>query len=109
MVSLLAGRDRTAGTIVTAEGAPQGQVTWKWLGISLPLRHTKTAPSEQFFYGEVGRVRSLAGFDRSSGTIGTAEGAPQGQGTWKCPGISLPLRHTKTAPSGRFFMVKREG
>ena len=58
----------------------------------------KTAPSGRFFYGGEGRVRPLAGFDRSSGTIGTAAGAPQGQGTWMCPGISLPHRHIKNRP-----------
>src|SRR5690625_6973855 len=102
-VRSLVGFDRSSGTIGTAAGAPQGQGTWMCPGISLPHRHTKTAPSGRFFYGAEVRVRSLVGFDRSSGTIGTAAGAPQGQGTWMCPGISLPHRHTKTAPSGRFF------
>src|SRR5690625_1284551 len=88
-----------------AEGARlESGYTERYRGFeSLPHRHTKTAPSGRFFYGAEVRVRSLVGFDRSSGTIGTAAGAPQGQGTWMCPGISLPHRHTKTAPSGRFF------
>src|SRR5690625_7277885 len=71
---------------------------------SLPHRHTKTAPSGRLFYGAAGRVRSLVGFGRPSGTPGTAAGAPQREGTWKCPDVSLPDRQPETATRGRLFV-----
>src|SRR5690625_7864354 len=74
---------------------------------SLPHRHTKTAPSGRNFYGAEVRVRYLVGFDRPSGTIGTAAREPPGPGTGMSCCTSLPHRQPNTATRGRFSSASR--